>query len=62
MTLRELIVDTDRGDGLLPVRRAIARCATCDWTATMTGDTDEELAEFLRLLLMHHVTEMHPRH
>jgi hypothetical protein len=62
MTLRDLIVDTDRGPGLLPVRHAIARCATCDWAATMTGDTDEELTEFLRLLLMQHVTETHPRH
>ena len=61
--LRALIVDTTpRTDGLLPVRRAIAKCATCEWTAIMTGDSDEEIAEFLRLLLMDHVTTLHPRH
>jgi hypothetical protein len=62
MTLRDLILDTDPGDGVLPVRRAIARCATCDWTAIMTGDDDEEIADFLELLLHAHVADEHPRH
>jgi len=56
--LRAFLLDT--GDGLLPVRRAVARCASCDWTAIMSGDDDAELAEFLRLLLMAHVTDLHP--
>lgn len=51
----------DPGDGMLPVRRAIARCASCDWIAIMSGDDDAELAEFLRLLLMAHVHDLHPR-
>jgi hypothetical protein len=51
----------DPGDGVLPVRRAIARCASCDWIAIMSGDDDDELAEFLRLLLMAHVHDLHPR-
>jgi len=62
MTLRDLIIDTDQGDGLLPVRRAIARCATCEWTAVMTGDDDDEMADFLEALLHAHVTNEHPRH
>jgi hypothetical protein len=50
----------DPGGGLLPVRRAIARCASCDWIAIMSGDDDDELAEFLRLLLTEHVNDLHP--
>jgi hypothetical protein len=44
-----------------PVRRAIARCGVCDWTAIMRGDTDAEITEFLRLLLADHLTTLHPR-
>jgi hypothetical protein len=51
----------DPGDGLIPVRRAIARCGHCSWIAIMSGDDDDELAEFLRLLLMEHVNDLHPR-
>jgi len=51
----------DPGDGLIPVHRAIARCASCEWVAIMTGDDDDELVEFLRLLLLDHVTTLHPR-
>jgi hypothetical protein len=58
MNLREWILDT--GDGLIPVRRAIARCSHCDWLVIMTGDDDAEIAEFLRLLLHEHVTDLHP--
>lgn len=61
--LRAYIVDlADHGDGLLPVRRALARCSTCDWTAVMSGDDDSELTAFLHALLMEHVTRLHPRH
>jgi hypothetical protein len=49
----------DPGDGLLPVRRAIARCGHCPWVAFMSGDDDAELAEFLRLLLGEHLTTLH---
>jgi hypothetical protein len=57
--LRAFIMNT--GDGLLPVRRAIARCASCPWVAVMSGDTDDEIATFLHLLLMEHITTLHPR-
>jgi hypothetical protein len=61
--LRAVIVDLpDAGDGLIPVRCAEAWCSACDWRATMTGDTDDEIAEFLRLLWFEHATTMHPRH
>ncbi len=60
--LRAVIVDcADRGDGLIPVRRAEASCTACDWHATMTGDTDDEITEFLRLLWWEHATTMHAR-
>ena len=49
----------DPGDGMVPVRRAIARCGHCDWIAIMSGDDDAELAEFLRLLLGEHLTTLH---
>jgi hypothetical protein len=55
--LRAFIMDP--GDGLIPVRRAIARCKHCDWIAIMSGDDDAELAEFLRLLLGEHLTTLH---
>jgi hypothetical protein len=58
MNLREWILDT--GDGLIPVRRAIARCGHCEWMVIMSGDDDAEIAEFLRLLLHEHVTDLHP--
>jgi hypothetical protein len=57
--LRAFIMDT--GDGLLPVRRGIARCNSCGWVAIMSGDDDADIAEFLRLLLMEHVHDLHPR-
>lgn len=38
---------------------AVARCASCDWSAEMTGDTELEVAIFLRALLMEHVNRMH---
>jgi hypothetical protein len=44
-----------------PVRRAVARCGVCPWTAIMRGDTDAEITEFLRLLLADHLTTLHPR-
>ena len=44
-----------------PVRRAIARCGVCAWTAIMRGDTDAEITEFLRVLLAEHLTTLHPR-
>lgn len=51
----------DNGDGLLPVRRAIARCGTCHWIAIMSGDDDNELADFLHALLREHIQDLHPR-
>jgi hypothetical protein len=61
-SLQAVIVDcADRGDGLIPVRRAEASCTACDWHATMTGDTDDEITDFLRLLWWEHATTMHPR-
>jgi hypothetical protein len=38
-----------------PVRRALASCGACPWTAIMRGDTDEEITEFLRLRLAEHL-------
>jgi hypothetical protein len=39
---------------------AIARCASCAWSASMTGDTDTEVQAFLRALLLDHVKRLHP--
>jgi hypothetical protein len=41
------------------IRRAIASCGACPWTAIMRGDTDEEITEFLRLLLAEHISTLH---
>jgi hypothetical protein len=43
------------------IRRASASCGVCPWTAIIRGDTDEEIFEFLRLLLADHLTTMHVR-
>ena len=58
MTDREWIDDT--GDGLIPVRRGVARCGHCDWVARMSGDDDGDIAEFLHLLLTEHLADLHP--
>jgi hypothetical protein len=55
--LRAFIMDP--GDGLIPVRRAIARCARCPWVAIMSGDDDAELADFLHALLTEHIQDLH---
>jgi hypothetical protein len=44
-----------------PVRRARASCNACDWIAIMRGDTDEEIADFLRQRFAAHVAEKHRR-
>jgi hypothetical protein len=49
---------TDDADG---IRRATASCGVCPWTAIIRGDTDEEIFEFLRVLLADHLTTMHTR-
>jgi hypothetical protein len=53
------MTDDDAPDD--PVRRAIARCGVCRWTAIMRGDTDEEISVFLGRLLAEHLTTMHTR-
>jgi hypothetical protein len=52
------VIDDDPDDGR---RRAVARCGVCPWMAIMRGDTDEEITEFLRLLLADHLTTLHPK-
>jgi hypothetical protein len=44
-----------------PVRRARASCNACDWIAIMRGDTDDEIADFLRQRFAAHVAEKHRR-
>ena len=62
------------GDAVPPVQVPVAGAAVTevqeragvvfrvhDWVATMRGDTDEELADFLRQRFAAHVAEMHRR-
>jgi hypothetical protein len=49
------------GAAVTEVRGARASCSACDWVATMRGDTDEELADFLRQRFAAHVAEKHRR-
>jgi hypothetical protein len=49
------------GATVTEVRRARASCNACDWIAIMRGDTDEEIADFLRQRFAAHVAEKHRR-
>jgi hypothetical protein len=48
--------DCNDDDG---VRRGVARCKACRWIAIMRGDTDAEIAEFLRRQYVDHLRTMH---
>jgi hypothetical protein len=41
---------------------ARAVCERCNWTVQMSGDTPEEVANFLRGRLIRHATSSHPEH
>jgi hypothetical protein len=49
------------GAAVTEVRRGRASCSVCDWRAIMRGDTDEEIADFLRQRFAAHVAEKHRR-